>query len=451
MNKKKIKILFVFLIICALLLGIIFNIQTIQNIMKEIRIKQYGEPIDESTGLINNQYFDIQPQNSKKATKGINKAIEYAEKNNISYIKLQRDTYLIDSVGLMDEEKGIIIKSNIEFDLNGSKLIIKENSSPYYSAITIQNVNNVILKNGTIVGDKEKHTFVADNDQWGFGISIKDASNIGINNIEIYDTIGDGIYISKIKENPKDIRIFNCNIYKTRRQGISIISGENLKIYNNEIHDIFGKNPQSAINVESNNSNQNINNVEIYYNKLYNLGGTYAIKIQKNIYSADVYNNEINQSILVYDAKEMVTISHNNIKNGSIIVYSNNNFQNEGFVLNKVNISNNTIENGSIELTRVINSCVEQNILNNSYINIIASSCAFANNTFNASSVLSYAYNIDYISYYRNVSEVYLYNNIIEGLYENKEVLCDSYLVKIYQDDYDSYLKYKTEKNFVTD
>ena len=84
MNKKRIKIFFIFLIICSLLLCIIFNLQTIQNIMKEIRIKQYGEPIDESTGLINNQYFDIQPQNSKKATKGINKAIEYAEENNIS-------------------------------------------------------------------------------------------------------------------------------------------------------------------------------------------------------------------------------------------------------------------------------------------------------------------------------------------------------------------------------
>ena len=451
MNKKKIKIFFMFLIICALLLGIIFNLQTIQNIMKEIRIKQFGEPIDKSTGLINNKYFDIQPQNSKKVTNGINKAIEYAEENNVSYIKLQRDTYLIDSVGLMDEEKGIIMKSNIEFDLDGSKLIVKENNSPYYSAITIQNVNNVIIKNGTIVGDKEKHTFVTENDQWGFGISIKDSYDIEVNNIQICDMIGDGIYISKIKENPYNIRISNCNIFETMRQGISIISGERIEIYNNEIHDIYGKNPQSAIDLESNDSTQNINNVEIYSNKLYNFGGTYAIKIQKNIYSVDVYNNEINRSILVYDAKEMVTISHNNIKDGSIIAYSNNNFQNEGFVLNKVNINNNIIENGSVELTRVINSCIEKNILNNSYININASSCAFANNVLKTSSVLSYAYNIDYISYYRNVSEVYLYNNTVEGLYTSKEKLCDSYLVKIHQDDYDGYLKYKIENNFVTD
>lgn len=451
MKNKKIKTFIFILIVCALILIFITNLPNIQNTIEYFRIKQFGEPIDRSTGLINNQYFDIQSKNANKSTKGINDAIKYAEKNNISYIKLQTDTYYIDSVGLMDEEKGIILKSNIELDLNGSKLIIKENSSPYYSAITVQNVDNVIIKNGTIVGDKEKHNFTTIDDQWGFGISIKDAFNIEINNIEIYDTIGDGIYISKINKNPNNISVKNCNIYRTRRQGISVISGENLEIYNNEIHDIYGHNPQSAIDLESNNDNHQIQNVEIYNNKLYNLGGAYAIKIQKNIYSVDVYNNEINQSIIIYDAKETVTISHNNIKNGSIIAYSNNNFENSGFSLSKININNNIIENGSVELTRVLNSCVEKNIFKNTYLNINASSCAFANNTFNTNSILTYAYNIDYISYYKNVSDIYLYNNSIEGLYDNQEILCDSYLVNIYKDDYDGYIKYITENNFLID
>lgn len=449
MNKKNMKIISAFLIVGIILFSmIILNIEYIQTIIKNIKIEHYGQPINETTGLINNNYFDIEPQNSKKATNGINQAIEYAIRNNISYIKLEKAEYLIDAIGAMDEKKGIILKSNIELDLNGSTLVIEKNDSPYYSAITVQDENNIKVKNGIIKGDKKSHVYVEENDQWGFGISIKDAFNVEIINMQIFDTIGDGIYISSINKNSVNIKILNCNIYETMRQGITVTSGENIEIYNNEIHDIGGKNPQSAIDLESNNNDQKIVNVNIYNNKLYNLGGQYAIKIQKNIYSAKVYNNEIEQSIIVYDAKDSVSIINNSLKNGSINVYSNNNFQSNGFYLNKVIINENYIENGSIELTRVIDSCIEKNTLNNSYVKINASSCALASNTFYSNILLSYAYQIDYISYYKEVSEVYLYNNSVEGFYESIEELHESYLVKIYKDDYSKYIEYKTEKNF---
>ena len=56
----------------------------------------YGDPIAED-GTINNTYFgiEIDGNDAKKTLVGINKAIEYASKNNIENIKLEKGTYIL--------------------------------------------------------------------------------------------------------------------------------------------------------------------------------------------------------------------------------------------------------------------------------------------------------------------------------------------------------------------
>lgn len=58
--------------------------------------KMYGDPIAED-GTINNTYFgiEIDGNDAKKTLVGINKAIEYASKNNIENIKLEKGTYIL--------------------------------------------------------------------------------------------------------------------------------------------------------------------------------------------------------------------------------------------------------------------------------------------------------------------------------------------------------------------
>ena len=123
--------------------------------------KRQGEPIELSTGMINNKYFGISSagKNANQTTKGSNNAVEYANKNNIEYIKLEQGTYLIDGVGQKDIPKGIIMKSNLTIDFNNATLKHIKNSSVRYSVINLHQVENVAIKNALIIGDKDEHDY----------------------------------------------------------------------------------------------------------------------------------------------------------------------------------------------------------------------------------------------------------------------------------------------------
>ena len=132
------------------------------------------------------------------------------------------------------QEKGITLKSNIKLDLNGSTIKHIANNRPSYSLISIIKVENVEISNGILEGDRKEHIFTSNRHQFGHGIDIAGSKNLNIHDLEIINMIGDGIYVSDISnsnkelEGTKNVKINNCNIYNCRRQGISIIVGDNI-------------------------------------------------------------------------------------------------------------------------------------------------------------------------------------------------------------------------------
>ena len=119
---KKRKLLYVILIIIFLSLFVYFvNSKTFLNLSQNIKVLMYGEPIDLETGIVNNKFFYI---DTNDAAKGINDAIEYASKNNIQYIKLEKNIYNINS--------SIYLKSNLHLDLNGSTIEYLPNGKKLY-------------------------------------------------------------------------------------------------------------------------------------------------------------------------------------------------------------------------------------------------------------------------------------------------------------------------------
>ena len=242
---------FIIILIILLLLGILLISKNKQIISYNIRYLLYGNPVDEE-GLINNDFFDLNSNNSIEVAQGFNELIEYACKNNISYLKLNKGEYIIGDT--------IFLKSNICLDLNGSTIRYDKNSKTSYSLIRINNENNIEIINGKLEGDQDVHDYnsIESTHEWGMGIRIHAGKNVNICNLDISNMTGDGIYISQfnssetILNNSENITINNCVIHNNRRQGISIISGENIEIVNNEIHSIKGTNPQSGIDLEAN-------------------------------------------------------------------------------------------------------------------------------------------------------------------------------------------------------
>lgn len=393
MLRKRKQIIAILILILIFIITIIINQDKILFLVRKQIVRMSQEAIDNSTGIINNDYFGIfnDGTNSEETTKGINEAIEYANKNNIEYIKLINGTYLIDGIADANQTSGIILLSNITLDLNGSIIKQEKNASESYITISIHSCINVEVCNGTIIGDRDEHDFKDhSSSEWGHNVSIISSKNVNLNNLDIYNAIGDGIYISEIysSDNNKEyatqeIRIFNNTIHDNRRQGISIVSGSNIDIYNNIIYDIEGTAPQSGIDLESNSYPQSIENIKIYSNKFYNFRSRNAIKVNRYTVSVEITDNEINGNIYGYECKEKVYISNNIIKDGTILFEYK-----ENYAVNELTITNNNLINTNINVSDIKSLKINNNIFLNGQILITACNCEINNNVVEDQKVL---------------------------------------------------------------
>ncbi len=104
--------------------------------------------------------------------------------------------------------------------------------------------------------------------EWRHCISLLSVENININGLIIEKSGGDGIYIGMSKEEEalrycKNIRIEQCLIDQNYRQGISVISAEDLLISQCSILNTKGTAPQAGIDFEPNRNFQVFNNCVI--------------------------------------------------------------------------------------------------------------------------------------------------------------------------------------------
>lgn len=168
----------------------------------------------------------------------------------------------------------IVIYSNTTVNLNGN-IILNPNDLTNYNIVTVRQRNNIIIQGGgSIVGDVVTHT--GKTGEWGMGISIYDGNNITIKDISVKNCWGDGIYIGQVKavttSYSSNILIDNVTIDSNRRQGISIISVENLTIRNSRIINtgaIKFTYPGAGVNIEPNIANAMVRNINIegcYFN-----------------------------------------------------------------------------------------------------------------------------------------------------------------------------------------
>ncbi len=248
-----------------------------------------------------------------------------------------------------------------------------------YTIISVYDVENVKVSNGILIGDKDSHNYNNNSGSshgWGYGVDVKASENVEINSLQIYNMTGDGIAVSNLpatstKSNKRrttmNLSIHNCNIYNNRRQGISIICGENIKIYQNEIHDIEGTLPQSAIDLETNaDVNQKIDNIEIYNNKIYNLNkkSQFAIITYYNIYNVSIYNNEIDGRIIIYEINNNLEIKNNLVRNGEILAK----ISRKNSIRNNITIEENELNKSNINIYDTKYITIINNILKDSEI-----------------------------------------------------------------------------------
>lgn len=124
---------------------------------------------------------------------------------------------------IRNSQTGIMVQSNTIINLNFSTIKCITNDRTNYNIFTIRDKSNVVIKDGTVIGDVDTHTGTTG--EWGHGISIRHSSNVHIINLYLTKCWGDGITTDASDDYTNycsNIYVEDCICDDNRRQGISI-------------------------------------------------------------------------------------------------------------------------------------------------------------------------------------------------------------------------------------
>ena len=92
--------------------------------------------------------------------------------------------------------------------------------------------------------------------EWRHALSMSGARNVIVEGLTLEESGGDGIYVSNRGKEPcRNITIRDCVCDRNHRQGISIISAENLLVENCVFKNTKGAAPEDGVDFEPNNAN----------------------------------------------------------------------------------------------------------------------------------------------------------------------------------------------------
>lgn len=271
-----------------------------ENIFKNIIIKGSWK-----LNIIYSKWFDFKQDKSDNIINFRN-MMTLAKSDILTHIYIEEgefytSTWQTDESNEYIKTGGIIVPSNVYIH---NKATIKEIANPYEktSMFYLENVNNITIDGGKLIGDVRTH--LGTKGEWGIGIYPIGSKNVTIKNIEICEFWGDGIdvqslysdYINKSTEGHcENIIIDNVICKNNRRQGISIEAVKGITIKNSEFSgtgSIQYTAPGAGINIEPWHNAQIVTNIRIENCKIYNnkFAILYIPRKQKESYTV-ILNN----------------------------------------------------------------------------------------------------------------------------------------------------------------
>jgi len=162
--------------------------------------------------------FDIHTDGThpEETTKGFNDALQWAHDQGYTTFIVPPGTYMIkkSAKGQPGPDARINMVPDMTFVLeDGAELVKEPNDSEIYELLYIgRGVNNVTIRGGKFVGDRDQHDYSRKDHPYssgthegGYGIVALGARNLTIEGVEVYDFTGDGIVIGGSGQMVRDL------------------------------------------------------------------------------------------------------------------------------------------------------------------------------------------------------------------------------------------------------
>ena len=122
--------------------------------------------------------------------------------------------------------------------------------------------------------------------EWRHGISIKGSRRIDVIGLRIEGTGGDGIYVGPTWDDRQipceRIRIRDCTCSESLRQGLSVVSGRDVRIENCLFQQSSGAAPQAGVDIEPANPRNIVIDVEVTHcQAIHNAGSGFMVNLSR--------------------------------------------------------------------------------------------------------------------------------------------------------------------------
>lgn len=155
---------------------------------------------------------------------------------------------------MVDATRALLLRANTIFEMDPDATIEAfPNALKRSHVIKVWRADNVQIRGGRIVGEREGHT--GEGGEWGYGINIQASHNVKVSGTHISNCWGDGIWIGALGRGlaqvvSTDITIENVVSTNNRRQGMSIGPCKGVRVINCTFSNTNGTAPQSGIDLE---------------------------------------------------------------------------------------------------------------------------------------------------------------------------------------------------------
>lgn len=160
------------------------------------------------------------------------------------------------------DNNGIQLPAGAILMLNGATIKVSNpDNLTTYQIINATGISNALICNGTIIGDRLDHS--GSTGEHGMGLNIFESSDITAKDLHISNCWGDGVYIGGTGSSSEHIIIENIHCYNNRRNGLSVVNGDDVKIIGCTFEDTNGTAPEYGIDIETNSASDKARKIVI--------------------------------------------------------------------------------------------------------------------------------------------------------------------------------------------